>query len=173
MGYLAMAVEAVAALAGPDRKLGLISLDNVNIGRAMAFSDESVGMEAKVSMKITRFSEEELSGRVTCHSGLPYDSPTPLALNFSTNISVLFHEPEANSLPVVRADEINLANAEPTRLYSQFNKLGYNYSAPFTGVKHIQRKKGFATGDRLSSRPWATSQWLWRRSLLWLVPIGS
>jgi hybrid polyketide synthase/nonribosomal peptide synthetase ACE1 len=147
MGYLAMAVEAAAALAGPDRKLGLISLDNVSIGRAMAFSDESVGMEARVSMKITRFTEEELSGRVTCHSGLPYDSATPLALNFTTNISVVFHEPEANSLPVVRADEINLANAEPTRLYSQFNKLGYNYSAPFTGVKHIQRKKGFATGD--------------------------
>lgn len=147
MGYLAMAVEAAAAVAGSNRQLGLISLDNVSIGRAMAFSDEAVGMEARISMKITQFTDEVLSGRVTCHSGLPFDNATPLALNFSTNISISFHEAAANSLPVARADEVNLANAEPTRLYSQFNKLGYNYSAPFTGVKHIQRKKGFATGD--------------------------
>lgn len=147
MGYLAMAVEAAAAVAGQDRKLGLISLDGVSIGRAMAFTDDSTGMEAKISMKISSFTNDELSGQVICRSGLPFDSSVPLAVNFSTNIRVQFHEPDANSLPVVKAFEYNLADAEPSRLYSQFTKLGYNYSAPFTGVTRIQRRKGFATGE--------------------------
>jgi hybrid polyketide synthase/nonribosomal peptide synthetase ACE1 len=147
MGYIAMAVEAAACLSGPDRKLGLISLESVVIGRAMAFSDESVGMEAKITLKITKSTDDELHAKITCHSGLPYDSATPFALNFSTEVNVVFHEPSAETLPAVKADEINLANADPKRLYSQFDKLGYNYSSPFTGVKAINRKKGFATGE--------------------------
>lgn len=147
MGYIAMAVEAAASLAGPERRLGLISLEDVLIGRAMAFGDESVGMEARIAVKIVSFTDDILHGKITCHSGLPYDNSTPLALNFSANVIVSFHEPEKTTLPAVRVDEINLANTDPQRLYSQFNKLGYNYSPPFTGVQVIQRKKGFATGE--------------------------
>jgi len=147
MGYIAMAVEAAAALAGADRPLGLISLQDVVIGRALAFSNESIGMESKVTVKIDRFTDEDLSAHITCHSGLPFDSGAPLALNFSAAMNVQFHEPQADTLAAVRADEISLVNTDPGRLYSQFTHLGYNYSPPFTGVRAIHRKSGFATGD--------------------------
>ncbi|KAK3299484.1 BcPKS5, polyketide synthase [Chaetomium fimeti] len=147
MGYIAMCVEAAAVLAGPERPLGLVTLEDVIIGRALAFQNESVGMESKVTVKIDYTSDDELRGHIACHSGLPFDSAAPLALNFSANIHVHFHEPRADTLPAVRADEISLVKTDPGRLYSQFTQLGYNYSPPFTGVKAIDRKRGFATGE--------------------------
>lgn len=154
MGYVSMAVEAAAALAagttttGTDRRpLGLISLEEVVIGRALAFGDESVGIESKVTMRTVRSTDDELCAQMTCHSGLPFDSATPLALNFSATVTVAFHDPEPDTLPAARADEISLASADAERLYTQFAKLGYNYSPPFTGVRAIHRKMGYATGD--------------------------
>ncbi|KAL2167663.1 hypothetical protein VTG60DRAFT_964 [Thermothelomyces hinnuleus] len=146
MGYIAMCVEVAAAVAGP-RPLGLVGLEDVVIGRALAFQSDSAGMESRVTLKIRRSTDEELRGTITCHSGLPFDSGAPLALNFSADINVSFREPRPDTLPAVRADEIGLVQTDPGRLYSQFTQLGYNYSPPFTGVRRIERKAGFATGD--------------------------
>lgn len=146
MGYVSMAVEAISAAAA-DRKLGLVTLDHVLISRALAFSDDNAGMETKVTLSIIRSTDDELSARITCHSGLPYNSATPLALNFSATITAVFHDSEPDTLPATRHDEINLVNVDVKRLYSQFTKLGYNYSSPFTGVRTVQRKMGWATGE--------------------------
>ena len=146
MGYISLAVEAVAAAAS-DRHLGLIKLQDVVIGRALAFSDDSTGVETKMTLDIISFDQQRLSARITCHSGLPFDSAAPLGLNFSALISVEFHRSELDTLPPSRQSQINLVNADPERLYSQFVKLGYNYNSPFTGVRAIQRKMGWATGE--------------------------
>ncbi|CAI7637012.1 unnamed protein product [Penicillium glandicola] len=147
MGYIAMALEAASAVAGPKRDLGMISLEDVVIGRALTFGNDDAGMECRVTINIETLNSEELRGQISCHSGLPYDSATPLALNFSGTIGVTFHEPRPDTLPASRIHEINLGPADPERLYSQFTMLGYNYSSPFTGVRHIQRKMDFATGE--------------------------
>lgn len=146
MGYISLAVEAVAATAG-DRKLGLITLENVVIGRALSFDDENTGVETKITLGVIRSTNNELSARISCHSGLPFDSVNPLVLNFSATVTASFHEPESDLLPPARHDEINLVDAEAERLYSQFVKLGYNYSSPFTGVRSIKRKMSWAIGD--------------------------
>ncbi|KAF7548816.1 hypothetical protein G7Z17_g6812 [Cylindrodendrum hubeiense] len=146
MGYISLTVEAIAASTA-GRKLGLITLDDVIINRALSFEDENVGMETKITLSVVRSTDDELFGRIACYSGLPFDSATPLALNFSTNVTAVFHEAEPDTLPVVRRDEINLVETEPERLYSQLTKLGYNYSSPFTGVRTIQRKMGWAVGE--------------------------
>ncbi|KUJ22238.1 BcPKS5, polyketide synthase [Mollisia scopiformis] len=146
MGYVSAAVEVIAAVTA-DRNLGLITLNDIVIGRALAFTDENAGMETKVSLSEITSTEDEMSARMTFHSGLPFDSSTPLALNFSATIHAVFCETEPDTLPAARIDEINLVEAEPERLYTQFSKLGYNYSLPFTGVRSIQRKKGWAAGD--------------------------
>ncbi|KAL6903335.1 BcPKS5, polyketide synthase [Trichoderma evansii] len=146
MGFISLAVEAVAAAAA-GRKLGLITIDNAVIGRALSFDDENSGMETKVTLGVVRFTDDELSGRITCHSGLPFDSGTPLTLNFSATITAAFYEAGSDTLPAVRHDEINLVEAEPERLYSQFTKLGYTYGSPFTGVRAIHRKMGWAMGE--------------------------
>ncbi|KAJ5204641.1 Equisetin synthetase [Penicillium cinerascens] len=146
MGYISLAVEAVAATAG-DRKLGLITLENVVIGRALSFDDENTGVETKITLSVVRSTNDELTARISCHSGLPFDSANPLVLNFSAIVTASFHEPESDILPPARHDEINLVNAEAERLYSQFVKLGYNYSSPLTGVRSIKRKMSWAIGD--------------------------
>ena len=146
MGYVSMAVEAIAATAA-DRILGLIALENVVIGRALTFSDDNAGIETKVILHIVRVTDDELSARIACYSGLPYDGATPRALNFHATVTAVFHKPEPDTLPASRRDEINLVEAESERLYSQFTKLGYNYNSPFTGVRTIQRKTGWATGE--------------------------
>ncbi|KAF9768362.1 hypothetical protein IL306_014363 [Fusarium sp. DS 682] len=147
MGYISLAVEAVAAAATAGRKLGLITIDNVVIGRALSFDSENSGMETKVTLSVVRSTDDEFFGRITCHSGLPFDSGTPLTLNFSATITAAFYEAESDTLPAVRHDEINLVEAEPERLYSQFTKLGYTYGSPFTGVRAIHRKMGWAMGE--------------------------
>ncbi|KAL7782699.1 BcPKS5, polyketide synthase [Trichoderma afarasin] len=146
MGFVSLAVEAVAAAAA-GRKLGLISIENAVIGRALSFDDESAGMETKVTLSVVRSTDDELSGRITCHSGRPFDSGTPLTLNFSATITATLFEAGSDTLPAVRHDEINLVEAEPERLYSQFTKLGYTYGSPFTGVRAIHRKMGWAMGE--------------------------
>ncbi|KAF4502344.1 Nonribosomal peptide synthetase 14 [Fusarium agapanthi] len=146
MGYISLAVEAVVATVD-GHKLGLITVDDVVIGRALSFDSENSGVETKVTLSVLRSTDDELSGRITCHSGLPSDSGTPLTLNFSAAIGVELHEAEPDTLPAVRHDEINLVEAEPERLYSQFTKLGYTYNSPFTGVRAIHRKMGWATGE--------------------------
>lgn len=147
MGYVAMALEAVAALAGPDRKLGLIGLEDVVIGRALTFSDDNAGVECRITMTIDHLTNDDLRAQITCHSGLPFDGATPLALNFNATVTASFHEPEPDTLPPSRVDEVNLVPAEAERLYSQFTSLGYNYSHPFTGVRTVQRKMNYSTGD--------------------------
>jgi hybrid polyketide synthase/nonribosomal peptide synthetase ACE1 len=149
MGYVAMAVEAAVVVASTShgRKIGLISLQDVVIDRAITFGEQDSGVECKITMTVISFTIDELSARITIHSGLPFDAATPLALNFSATVKVMFHEPASDTLPASRVDEINLVDAQPERLYSQFTSLGYNYSSPFTAVRAIHRKMDFATGD--------------------------
>ncbi|KAK3290192.1 BcPKS5, polyketide synthase [Chaetomium fimeti] len=153
MGFVSLAVEAVAVVAataaGGDRQLGLVTLRDVAIGRALAFTDENIGVEINVNLRVTRSNNNGLAAHITCHSGLPLDaSGTPLALNFSTAIEVDFHDAMPHTLPATRYyDEVNLVDTAPEMLYSQFANLGYNYSTPFTGVRSIQRKLGWATGE--------------------------
>ncbi|KAI1293954.1 BcPKS5, polyketide synthase [Xylaria venustula] len=146
MGFVSLSVEAIAVAAG-NREIGLITLKDASISRALAFTDENAGMETKVTLRITHSTDDELSAHITCHSGLPYDTAAPLALNFSATISAALHTPECNTLPSSRVDEINLVQAEPERLYSQLAELGYNYNPPFTGIRSIRRKMSWAVGE--------------------------
>nr|QCQ29632.1 polyketide synthase-nonribosomal peptide synthase [Alternaria oxytropis] len=153
MGYVAMAAEAIVAIAGPNRQLGL---RDVVIGRALAFEDDRSKMETRVVVTIDSLTDEEFQGSLTCYSGLPHSSTTPLARNFSTQISATFHESHPDTLPAVRADEFNLCDTETSQFYDHFTQLGYNYSAPFTGVTSIKRRSGYATGsiEDVSGNDW-------------------
>ncbi|OAA66673.1 BcPKS5, polyketide synthase [Niveomyces insectorum RCEF 264] len=151
-GYISIAVEAVAAAAADaGRRLGLITLEDVDIARALAFADENDGgMETRVTLSISRLTDTELSARIAIHSGPSSSTATPLALNFTATAAAAFHSPEPHTLPVAGRDEaelLSVAEVEPERLYSQFATLGYNYKTPFTGVRSIQRRLGWATGE--------------------------
>ncbi|KAM0305055.1 hypothetical protein ACHAO8_011217 [Botrytis cinerea] len=147
MGFVAMAIEAAKTVTGVDRELGLLTLENVIISRALTFSSDDAGIECRITMTITSNTKDEFRGQIACYSGVPYGSGAPLVLNFSTDVTVAFHTPMPNTLPASRLDEINLGYADEKRLYAQFTSLGYNYSTPFTGIRSISRKMNFATGE--------------------------
>ncbi|KAH8726360.1 hypothetical protein GQ44DRAFT_613908 [Phaeosphaeriaceae sp. PMI808] len=156
MGYVAMAAEAIVAIAGPDRPLGIIGLRDVVIGRALAFENDRSKMETRVVVTIDRLTSEEFQGSLVCYSGLPQSSTAPFARNFSADISATFHEPRSDTLPATRVDEVNLRETDTERFYDQFAKLGYNYSTPFTGVTSIKRRSEYATGsiEDISGEAW-------------------
>ncbi|KAH7062709.1 hypothetical protein BKA63DRAFT_573005 [Paraphoma chrysanthemicola] len=156
MGYVAMAVEAIVAVAGPNRHLGLLGLRDVIIGRALAFEDDRSKMETRVVVTIDSLSDEEFQGSLVCYSGLPHSNTVPLVRNFSAQISATFYESRSDTLPAIRADDVNLHDTETSQFYDHFTQLGYNYSAPFTGVTSIKRRNGYATGsiDDLSGADW-------------------
>jgi hybrid polyketide synthase/nonribosomal peptide synthetase ACE1 len=155
MGYVSMAAEAIVAIAGPNRDLGL-GLRDVVIGRALAFEDDRSKMETRVVVTIDSLTDEEFQGSLVCYSGLPHSSTAPLVRNFSTQISATFHESRSDTLSAIRVDDINLHEIETSQFYDQFTQLGYNYSAPFTGVTSVKRRNGYATGsiEDMSEEDW-------------------
>ncbi|KAF2682692.1 hypothetical protein K458DRAFT_453848 [Lentithecium fluviatile CBS 122367] len=145
MGYVAMAAEAIVAIC-PNRPLGLIGLRDVVINHALAFEDDRSKMETRVVVTIDKLTDKCFQGQLVCHSGLPH-STTPFVRNFSAEISATLYESRSDTLSAIRADEINLHDIDPSRFYDQFTRLGYNYSAPFTGTNSLKRRGGYATGS--------------------------
>ncbi|KAH8753456.1 hypothetical protein BGZ57DRAFT_958474 [Hyaloscypha finlandica] len=147
-GYIAMAVEAMAILAG-GKPIGLISLEDFVIGHAMTIPEGLVGLECLIILKIIRSLDDELCCEFTCSSGLPWDASASMLLNAKATITIAFLEPSPDTLPSVQTEEdLTLADREVDvdRFYSHLTRLGYNYSGPFRAVTSIRRQKGFATG---------------------------
>lgn len=144
-GYIAMAIEAIASLAG-GKAIQEFILTNFIIGRAMGFNDELLGLETSVSLKICRSTSTQIDAEFMCHSGLPFDHSSTMNLNASATVSMILGGAHPDTLPVSVTDEINLADTDPEDFYASLTKLGYNYSFPFTGVRTIERRAGYATG---------------------------
>ncbi|KAL5356525.1 hypothetical protein BJX96DRAFT_171691 [Aspergillus floccosus] len=146
-GYIAMAVEAMAVLAG-DKPIGLISLDDFVISRAITFDEGEIGVESLVTLNIIRSSDNELCADFTCCTGLPFDNSSSMILNSKATVTLAFHEPAPDTLPSVRAEDASLADVDVDieRFYTQLTRLGYNYSGSFRSVKSIRRRRDFATG---------------------------
>lgn len=146
-GYIAMAVEGVAALAA-NKPIGLISLENFAISRAITFNEGEIGVESLISLKIISSSDHELCAEFTCCTGLPFDNSSSMVLNSKATITVAFHDPRPDTLPNVRQENHTLADVDVDveRFYTQLTRLGYNYSAPFRSVKSIRRQRDFAMG---------------------------
>ena len=146
-GYVAMAVEAIAILSA-DKPIGLITLENFIIDRAITFNEGEIGVESLVTLKVVRSSDDELSAEFGCFSGLPFDSSSSMVLNSKATITVAFHEPAPDTLPNIRTEDLTLVDVEVDveRFYTQLTRLGYDYSGSFRSVKSIRRQRDFATG---------------------------
>ncbi|KHN96044.1 Beta-ketoacyl synthase [Metarhizium album ARSEF 1941] len=144
-GYVAMAVEAMSLIAG-GKPVNMFTLQHLVIGRAMTFNDDNVGLETSVSLRVSESSDARMRAEFLCHSGLPFDNASTPGLNASATVSVSFGQPDSDILPCMQADDVNLVDTRVDRFYTHLARLGYNYSHPFTGVRSIVRKAGFATG---------------------------
>ena len=144
-GFVAMIVEAMKALTG-KASIALITIENLIIGRAMAFNDENASVETLFSVKVVHSGNENIAAKFSCYSG-PSDEPgSSLALNAEGDVTVVLAEPETDRLPFVEPEDFNMTEVEVDRFYDQLTELQYEYSPPFRGMLSIKRKNGYATG---------------------------
>ncbi|KGO39265.1 Acyl transferase/acyl hydrolase/lysophospholipase [Penicillium expansum] len=144
-GYISMAVEAVAILA-KDAKISLVSIENLQIGRAMAFKDDDASMEITFDLNIKAQSDDYIEAYFSCSSGSPHDHKTVLVLNASGVIRATLGAQAYDTLPKIEAQTHNMNDVTIDRFYTFLSSLGYHYSWPFCGTAKIQRKAGYATG---------------------------
>ncbi|OAQ95890.1 hypothetical protein LLEC1_01631 [Akanthomyces lecanii] len=144
-GYISMAVEAVAVLAR-DAKISLISIDDLQIGRAMAFNNDDASMEMIFDLNVKAQSVDYIEAYFSCSSGSPHDHKTVLALNASGLIRATLGVQAHDTLPKIEFQTYNLSEVTIDRFYTFLRSLGYHYSWPFRGIANIQRKAGYATG---------------------------
>ncbi|CAG8958684.1 hypothetical protein HYFRA_00011526 [Hymenoscyphus fraxineus] len=144
-GYIAMAVEAISIIAGKS-SIGLVSIEDLHIGRAMAFDDEDSSIETLFHAKIINQNKKEIHVQFACNSGSPHDHGSAMILNAHGFIKVDLSSQEPQKLPVIEIDDTNTSEVAIGRFYDFLTQLGYNYSWPFHGTTSIRRKANYATG---------------------------
>lgn len=152
-GYVAMAIGAMTLLAG-DSEIGLFTVEDLTIGRAIAFNDDNSSVESLFSIKLTKSDEYELKADFAYHSSRAHE--TSLALNARGRIIVSLHQASPDTLLFVQSETFNMVEAEGERLYASLTKLGYEYSSPFNCIVSIERKIDYFTGtiEDVSSDHW-------------------
>lgn len=144
-GFIAMAVEAMTAVA-EDSDVALVTLEDLVIGRAIAFDDDNASVETLFSLKIVQTSHEKIQASFSCYSGRVDDAGTALGLNAEGSVTVTLDEPAADRLSFYEPEDWNMADLQGDVLYNALTKLGYMYTPPFRGLRSIRRKNGHAVG---------------------------
>lgn len=150
-GYVAMAVEAIKSLAS-DRAIRLIEVEDLAISRAIAFNDDSNGVETLLSLKLVssrQVHSESITADFNCCSCLQHENS--MSLNASGRVILHLGDALPDSLPSVPLKNFNMVDLEVDRFYSSLAKLGYDYSDPFRGISTIRRKVDSATGTLINS----------------------
>ncbi|KAL1875163.1 putative Hybrid PKS-NRPS biosynthetic cluster [Diaporthe australafricana] len=144
-GYVAMVIEAMKILATKS-SISLISIENLVLGRAMAFDDEDASIETSFSITILRSNNHSISARFSCSSAPAKQSESLLTVNAEGEVTVELGTPELDKLLFVETEQFNMTDLQVDRFYSQLSKLQYEYSPPFRGMLSIKRKLGYAAG---------------------------
>jgi hybrid polyketide synthase/nonribosomal peptide synthetase ACE1 len=143
-GYVAMALEACRKLTGVDA-VQLIEMNDLSIPKAVTFPEgDTSGVETLVTLtKIEHHSDETITADFSLYAGpnVSTGSNHNLELTASASMKVILGNPDFEALPYsVAADESNMSEVDPDRIYAAFSKLGYGYSAAFKGLSSTKRK---------------------------------
>ncbi|KZF23885.1 putative equisetin synthetase [Xylona heveae TC161] len=144
-GFVAMVVEAMKSIAIKS-SIALVTIENLFIGRAIAFDDENSSVESLFSVKVVHSGKDSIQANFSCYSGAPHEPGTSMGLNAEGVVNVLLAEPKADQLPFLETEDWNMTEIEVDRFYDQFTRLEYEYTPPFHGMRSIKRKNGYATG---------------------------
>ncbi|KAF4959429.1 hypothetical protein FGADI_1650 [Fusarium gaditjirri] len=141
-GYIAMAIEAVKALAG-DESLSHIKIEDLLLEQAISFNDEGTMTETLFSVNIDESGHSSTAGNFTCYS-CP-DGDRFMIRNAVGRIYVKFVALTASYLPFVTSGaSIDMVGVGIDRFYKEQSRVGYNYTEPFKGITSIRRKPGIA-----------------------------
>ncbi|KAK4232851.1 polyketide synthase dehydratase-domain-containing protein [Achaetomium macrosporum] len=126
--------------------IALISVEDLDIGRAIAFNDEASGVETLFSVNVVQRDGKNIEATFSCSSSPVQEAGRPLILNARGMVKVALGDPSDDQLPSIEKDDWNIVPIEVDRFYEQFARLEYDYSPPFRGMRSIKRRSGYATG---------------------------
>ncbi|XDG10245.1 hypothetical protein ABKA04_009860 [Annulohypoxylon sp. FPYF3050] len=145
-GYVSMAIEAIKSVAldnSPDAAIGLLKLADVEIGRAITFDDDNSSVETIFSISSIDVTDAAVSAEWACYSVIAGST----VLNAKGQVVCQFSTPEADSIPLVKADDsYDLVSIDTKHFYDNLSGVGYGYSPPFQGLSNIRRKLGYGVG---------------------------
>ncbi|OJJ97688.1 hypothetical protein ASPACDRAFT_108, partial [Aspergillus aculeatus ATCC 16872] len=148
MGYVSMAVEALSRLAqentGGDSTLGVISVRDVQIPRAVTLDDDDSSIEVIFSLSAIERSATKVTTRWACYS---VTNGSTLVLNAQGRVEGELCAQAADSLDSGAAkDTYQLVPITEEHFYANLSRVGYGYSGHFRGLSDIRRKPGYSTG---------------------------
>ncbi|KAI0836425.1 hypothetical protein F5Y06DRAFT_305204 [Hypoxylon sp. FL0890] len=148
-GYVILALEAAmhlasmtAALPSPQR----VEVKALNIGKALVFENESVGIETLFSVRVDQEpdanNERAISAAFRLRSAIGEGTGT--ILNASGSITILFRAddsvPGLQGLPAQEQTPSFMVNVDDDIFYSTLRDIGYHYSMSFRALESMKRK---------------------------------
>ncbi|KAH9810134.1 Hybrid NRPS-PK synthetase [Teratosphaeria destructans] len=159
VGYIAMAIEAAAEIAGGIQRIRSVEVHDVTIPRALVLEDDHDGVEAVFSVRRRPTSDDTaIEADFAFYSSV---KNAPLEKNCSgrLHIDLRATDPESSDedctplLPSRCAPRSGTTSIEGEAYYQAIlNTTGLNYTGLFRGLKHIRRTLGFST----SKASWST-----------------
>ncbi|RAH49616.1 uncharacterized protein BO95DRAFT_506721 [Aspergillus brunneoviolaceus CBS 621.78] len=148
MGYVSMAVEALSRLAqestGGDSTLGVISVRDVQIPRAVTLDDDDSSVEVIFSLSAIERSATNVTARWACYS---VTNGSTLVLNAQGRVEGELCAQAADTLDSGAAkNTYQLVPITEEHFYANLSRVGYGYSGHFRGLSDICRKPGYSTG---------------------------
>ncbi|CAJ2504343.1 Uu.00g117370.m01.CDS01 [Anthostomella pinea] len=144
-GYVVLALEAALSIC-QDTAVRLIDVAKLEILKAMTFDEENTGVEAVFSLSdISPRSGRLIDASFRYHASDERRGDS-LSLLASGRIRVTLGESAPASLPSRSSRQTHLYPVEVDDFYASLRDLGYQYSPPFTGLSHIERRLAASTG---------------------------
>lgn len=157
-GYVALAVEAAQHLARRTASASarMIELEDLAIGRAIAFESESAAVETTFSLHVESTTKRHNEGVIivaSFQSRSPVGNAVETSLNASGRLRVTVEEEDSTLvkhqvlLPGRQVTASSrMVDVNEDEFYSELKKLGYNYSGRFRALESMKRKIGYGHG---------------------------
>ncbi|OBT61811.1 Type I Iterative Polyketide synthase (PKS) [Pseudogymnoascus sp. 23342-1-I1] len=144
-GFASMAFEACKALAPPEQ-ISMIELIDLRISRAMALTDESLGVESLVTL--SNVQRDDKNDVIFCdYECAICPTPDSVPVRASTgSIRLDLGTVSLESLPSRNTLGLDMNHVDMDYFYNSLIALGYNYSDMFTGISSLKRTTDTASG---------------------------
>ncbi|KAK4205028.1 hypothetical protein QBC40DRAFT_261048 [Triangularia verruculosa] len=143
-GYVSMVLEAAQMMAGETDSVQLLEVEDLDISRAIVFSDEKTGVETTTTLSAIERDAGSAVASFVISAHLSQNS-THLTKVASGTVRVVF-DPSSSSLPPRAATPAHLIPIDSDRFYSSLETVGYGYTREFRTCSNMRRRLDFCTG---------------------------
>ncbi|KAI1376083.1 putative polyketide synthase [Hypoxylon crocopeplum] len=143
--YVSSAVESAGFLV-TGQPISAIEIRDFTIGRALTFQDSQTGVESLfVLSNIDRIRLDQVVASFKFHAATTQDADSLSCLATGKLIVTIAKEPPFSTSPREAVEPPNAIDVSEDKFYLSLDKLGYQYSGDFRGLKSIRRKLDYGS----------------------------